>query len=207
MDLCTADVAYSNLGGLGPHTGEASGIRYVNVGASNMPDGSVLRFDLVLTNRSRYTPGDASANGIDTCFAQVNIGCNTAVDLRVQVYPSCNTLDNCRACESLGSPSDRDACYSAGCSCFGQTCNSVGCCSGAAKEEKRWGYSCPQRDTPIVLPSTAFVGLAVYDLDGGPSNEYVESFTSSGYAYYQTPLRGPCLGPCPFASSSRRPRP
>ena len=41
----------------------------------------------------------------------------------------------------------------------------------------------------FVLPQTALVGMSVFDLDGGPSNEYTESVTASNYAYYVTPLR------------------
>ena len=41
----------------------------------------------------------------------------------------------------------------------------------------------------MVLPVGAMVSMTVFDLDTGPSGEYVESLTVPEYAYYKTPLR------------------
>ena len=90
---------YSNLGGLGPDTATASGIRYANVGT--VGGYFAPRFDLVVTNLTAYTPDDVSQNGISGYFAQINFAANSQVLLRVQVFPSCCTKDNCLACDVL----------------------------------------------------------------------------------------------------------
>ena len=44
-------------------------------------------------------------------------------------------------------------------------------------------------DTPLTFPSFSLIGMSVYDLDSGPSGDYVEELSITGYAYYITPLR------------------
>ena len=67
LSFDTAQVAHSNLGGLGPHTptgasAGAQGIRYVNVGSIPNPSGSELYLDLLLTNQTSYMPYSAAEN-------------------------------------------------------------------------------------------------------------------------------------------------
>ena len=189
--MCAAEIAYSNLGGLGPDTapGTPPAIRYVNVGNTLYPGMGKLNFDLVVRNVTRYTPSNSYSNSIRGCFANINFACNSETTLRVMVYPSCNTRDNCRKCDALGAGPEKDACYTAGCSCFGQLCTESTCCEGSQRESKRLSYNCPMRDAPFMLPSTAMVGMSVFDIDKGFSGEYVEVLTARDYAYYVTPLR------------------
>ena len=58
-------------------------IRYVNVGVIYTSAGAPIYLDLQLTNRSTYTPHDSSLNILQGSFAQINLQCNAAVDLRV----------------------------------------------------------------------------------------------------------------------------
>ena len=102
-----------------------------------------MDFDLVLTNTTAYSTDRPARNGLDRKVARVNFACDSQSGLRVRVYPSCNTGPNCkRGDDQLKSASDQISCYAAGCSCFGSTCNTPECCSGAAKEQKRINYSC-----------------------------------------------------------------
>ena len=73
FDLAGAEILFSNLGGYGPlmPTGVSDGlqgIRYVNVGTFSTPGGSTAFFDLVLENRTAYTPANASLNGLRGAF-------------------------------------------------------------------------------------------------------------------------------------------
>ena len=82
---------YNNLGGQGPLaptlavTEHHQGIRYINVGTAYDQDGNRINIDLLVTNRSTYTPFDPSLNGLATGgkLVQINVACNTDVDLRV----------------------------------------------------------------------------------------------------------------------------
>ena len=73
------------------------GIRYSNVGTFFV-GGSQYFFDLVLTNQTAYVPHDASMNGLRGKFAQVNLACNQAVNLRVTTVMSCATAPSCSLC-------------------------------------------------------------------------------------------------------------
>ena len=44
-------------------------------------------------------------------------------------------------------------------------------------------------DSALTLPSTALVGLSVYDLDTGANGQCVEQIVMPRYEYYVTPLR------------------
>ena len=55
----------------------------------------------------------------------------------MQVYLSCCNTTNCIACEDASlSSSERQACYSAGCCCFGAMCTTAECCSGDERSAK-----------------------------------------------------------------------
>ena len=90
----------------------------------------MFRFDLVLTNLTMYLPADSSSNGLNGCLTRINVECDTSVELRFQVYGSCNTAENCRKCDQLATQAERDSCYANGCACFGVTCTDASCCTG-----------------------------------------------------------------------------
>ena len=189
----TAEIAYSNLGGLGPDTTAArSGIRYVN--AASVPFGGdtqsaqMVNFDLVVTNQTIYAPGVNAANGISGDFGQVSFACNSQVDIRITVYPSCNGGTNCKACDALATD-ERVSCYAAGCSCFGETCTTAECCEGSAREAKREAYGCFNSDEPTILVPGSLAALTVYGLNSGSHNDLTKSVNPLGYAYYVKPLR------------------
>ena len=171
-------------------------IRYANVGSTTIgssPD--LYHFDLVVTARSPYSTASPSLNGISGQFAQINFACavggETSFDLRVQVFPSCVQGASCTACEDAASDAERDACYAAGCSCFGSECpagSERSCCTGAARESKRLAYDCASADAAFVLPGNALVGMSIFDLDTGDGS-YVEEVVASGYQYFVAPLR------------------
>ena len=115
-----ADLHHSNLGGMGPDRNMPPSIRYVNVGSAAFGRGAAVgriwaHFDLVVTNRSAYRPHDASLNGLNGRFAQINFAANTRVDLRVTVTRSCCVRRNCRACDAAGTAQQIAQCYAAGC--------------------------------------------------------------------------------------------
>ena len=152
FDFYNCDLAHTNLGGLGPDTNAPASIRYVNVGSADSlgiaahmtmdrrrrattisAPSPRMYFDLVVTNRSAYRPDDATRNGLNGRFAQINFAANTQVDLRVTVTPSCCTRPNCWKCMDTGlSEEARAACFTAGCCCLGQVCHEPFCCAGAA---------------------------------------------------------------------------
>ena len=161
LDFFAADIAYSNLGGLGPDTAAPAAIRYVNVGSAMVNPGFTMHFDLEVTNRSAYGVYDAGLNGLNGRFAQINFAANTRTDLRVTVKQSCCTAVNCAACDSPDkTDGERAACYTAGCCCFGGAfalCHSPSCCSGIAKAARKAAYSChvegyPDMDATVTLP-------------------------------------------------------
>ena len=179
---------------MGPDRNMPPSIRYVNVGSAAFGRGAALgrmrvHFDLVVTNRSAYRPHDASLNGLNGRFAQINFAANTRVDLRVTVTRSCCVLRNCRACDTAGSAQQIAQCYAAGCCCFGATCTSRPCCARGPRDAKRLAYGCNAMDAPLVLPASAMVGMAIYDFDNGANGEYAEQLVAGGYEYFQTPLR------------------
>ena len=153
-------------------------------------EASAVHFDLVVSNRSAYRPHDASVNGLNGKFAQINFKANTRVDLRVTVTRSCCSTQNCKACDALETPQLIAACYAEGCCCFGETCTSRACCARGPRDTKRRQYGCPQASAgALVLPDTALVALAVYDFDNGADGQYSEQIVASGYEYFQTPLK------------------
>ena len=185
-------MVYSNLGGQGPlaplgASAGVQGIRYVNVGSVFTPFGTIY-LDLVLTNQSSYTPYDASLNQLNGQFAQVNLACNHAVELRTTIKVSCASGASCKLCDAL-SGAAKTSCYSAGCACYGTSVTSEADCSGASKEAMRASYDCPALETVVVLPRGSMVSMTVYDFDTGPLGDYVESLTVPEFAYYKTPLR------------------
>ena len=112
---------YANLGGTGSgaDASRPQAIRYGNVGSTSVESlgGSLIRFDLLVTNRSAYRARTASKNGINGRFAQINFAANTEVTLRVQVVPSCCSTQNCLACDDVVDADDRAACNALGCCC------------------------------------------------------------------------------------------
>ena len=239
FEFFNAELAWSNLGGLGPDTTKPNGIRYVNVGSTFVDAIGTVRFDLYVSTTTSYTPYDAQLNGLNGRFAQINVKANTEVGLRVevcsaperpshprtplssprptlipaprshprahshpracllrlrpaptQVKPSCCNLDNCKACENvLLGAAERAACYAQGCCCFGITCTTAECCSGAARETKKANYGCAAMNLPISFPSNQLYGMSVYDFDSGVAGEYVEQLTVRDYEYFVAPLR------------------
>ena len=141
------EIAYNNLGGLGPHVNGPSGLRFVNVLSAPI-GGIVTPLDLLVTNTTTYSADQPERNGIDGKVSRINFACNTQSGLRVQVYPSCSTAAvTCKACDSpVKTAAEQASCYAAGCSCFGSTCYSSGCCAGNAKEQKRLSYICPNSE-------------------------------------------------------------
>ena len=149
---------FSNLGGRGPlspsgASAGSQGIRYVNAGTFSRTDGVRRPFDLLLTNTSGYTPHDASRNALVGPFAQINLACNSDVRLRVATVEGCASAPSCALCGA------DDACFAAGCACFGETVHARDECEGAAKEGHRASYECTQMHTPFVLPGSALVAL------------------------------------------------
>ena len=65
-------------------------------------NGVSLPFDLLLTNHSAYNPYNASLNLLNGLFANVNLACNEAVDLRISTVLSCATTSSCVLCDRLG---------------------------------------------------------------------------------------------------------
>ena len=190
FEFASTYLVWSNLGGQGPDTGAPPSMRFVNVAEVTHPTVGSLRLDLVLTNRSTYSPYDASLNTLNGKFAQVNLACNSAVDLRVSIMMSCASARSCVACTDPSlSESARIGCYAAGCSCYGATVFTEYACSGERAAALRAAYACEQMETPIVLPSAALVSMTVYDFDTGDDGTYVEQLIVSEYEYFKTPLR------------------
>jgi len=192
FDLQYAYLLHNNLGGHGPDThGTQRSIRFVNVGAVYSATGEEIHFDIELTNRSSYTPDDATLNGFaNGKFCQVNLACDKSVLLRATLLRSCSTAPSCRMCAESGySTADRIACYATGCSCYGTTVYSEADCSGSDAETAKKSYSCSARDEVLVLPREAIASLTAYDLDTDPDGEYLEQLTVPGYEYFKKPLR------------------
>ena len=167
-------------------------MRYVNVAKILTPDGNTIYLDLDVVNTTEYTPYDASRNGMNGRFAQISFPANTEVGLRVYVRRSCARADSCSYCDDVAfnpTESDREACYTNGCGCFGHIVTTAAECTGIAREARRSNYECDGMDAPTMFPSGSLVGFSVYDLNTGPANECVEQLTIQGYDYFKTPLR------------------
>ena len=191
-------LANSNLGGLGPDVGAADGMRFVNVASFEPADAieashSYVHVDLVITNRSAYTPADADMNVGYLGAAVVSAATNSTVDLHGQLMLSCATADSCADCDYMRGTEEgdsmRDACYSRGCSCFGETVHSATDCSGAAREAKRLSYGCAAAASSPTLPEAMKrLAISVLDLDGGLGGGCAQSVTwHTGFSSF-TPL-------------------
>ena len=145
--------------------------------------------DLVVTNRSPYTPYDPSLNGLNGQLAQINVACNTHVDLRVTTTESCAAVRSCRLCDGLATQLLIDDCYAMGCACFGETVERRTACAGSNKERARLAYSCTNMGDRLVLPSHALVTMTVFDFDKGVNGEYAEELRLPSYAYVKAGLR------------------
>jgi len=196
FEFFASSLLHSNLGGFGPDPWAPPEIRYTNVGQVFDPNGSSIVFDLKVTNESVYTPFDSSFTGLTGSgsgqFAQVNVKCNTNVAIRGTLVRSCNNGTSCKPCEATGLTStERDACYAAGCYCFGTIVYDQGSCSGSAYETKRQAYHCDQMHNVVVLDETGLVAMTVYDIDkgsDGDGGEVIEVVTMHDYTYFKTPL-------------------
>ena len=177
---------------MGPDlTASAREIRYVNVGTVFHPVAGAINLDVQVVNRSAYQPADVSQNTIvSQAFAQINVACNTAVDLRVTILQSCTSGPSCLRCtEPSLSASARIECYAAGCDCWGTTVYNEASCSPSASAANKANYGCAQQDAPVVLPSDALVTITVFDFDTGPNCDTTEQLTVPAYEYFRTPLR------------------
>ena len=155
---------HSNLGGQGPDTLAPPTIRFINVATLYDAGGNAVNIDLELSNRSAYTPYNASLNGLNGGMAQVNLACDETVDLRVTTLRSCSSAPSCVACDGAElSTSQTIACYAAGCSCYGTYVEAKTECTGAQAAAKRASYGCAGMNESVVLPREALVSLTVYD--------------------------------------------
>ena len=175
---------------MGPDSVAARSIRFVNVAEVITPSGDSIRVDLEVTNRSSYVPHDASLNRLNGLFAQINLECNHAVDLRVTMVASCARARSCVACTDPSfSEAARIGCFALGCSCYGTTVYSPFACEGAIATAHRNGYGCAEMTQPLVLPASALVSMTVYDFDTGADGSVIEQLRIPGYEYFKTPLR------------------
>ena len=87
---------YNNLGGRGPQDSTTPPtppvIRFVNVGAISLPNGTMINFDVEVSNTSLYVPENSRSNGfINHKFCQINLACDQRVQLRASLKRSCAT--------------------------------------------------------------------------------------------------------------------
>lgn len=164
-------------------------MRFVNVGKV-FARGRAYYLDLEVTNSSTYTPSDVTQNTMNGRYLQVNVGCDSSVQMRATIKFSCNRGKSCTECDQL-SGSAKTSCYQAGCYCFGtQVFGEVGC-SGASYETLRSFYTCPQKDITVPLaganPDISLLSVSLYDLDR--TADLIEKVSIFDYEYTQTPLR------------------
>ena len=132
---------------MGPDEWAPSGIRYTNVGSIIAPNGVETFFDLLVVNQTTYTADNTSLNGMYSSLAQINVACGSSVTARIRTMLSCATRSSCAVCEKydpVTQTSERESCYTAGCSCFGTVVNEEAACTGATKEQNRRSYGCAQ---------------------------------------------------------------
>ena len=157
FDFTYAYLAHSNLGGMGPDTWAPASIRYVNVGAASVPlpggGAFTFRFDLEVTALSAYVPYNASLNGLNGRFAQINLAANEEVELRATVKRSCSEADSCGKCAAAPSFAERIHCFSSGCSCVGVTVTSPGACTASHRAAYAASYGCSVANQTVLLPS------------------------------------------------------
>ena len=164
----------------------------MNVAELTSPSGGYTYIDLVVENRSAYTPYNLALNGfISQQFAAINVACNTAVDLRVSMRVSCATAPSCVPCFSQSLTSaEQIACFASGCACYGTTVFTMGGCVGQNAVDAQANYltdtSC--QNNPLTLPREALVTMTVYNFDT-INGDYRESLTVEKYVNYKTPLR------------------
>ena len=162
------------------------------------PTNPITYIDLVVENRSAYTPYDPASNGAVQSasghqFAQINVACNTHVDLRVSMRVSCATAPSCAHCFKLGLGTsstryaDEGACFLAGCSCYGTTVTSKGECLGVNRDILQATYTCDRYNERLVLPPQAQITMTVYDFDTVDGN-YREILTVPKFIDYKMPL-------------------
>ena len=175
-------------------------MRFTNVG-SFLDNGVSKSFDMVVANRSAYSAASPQSNGIQNAMAGISVACNSHVDLRVELKFSCTPdgVANCAVCAALrGRGTGRrlqsvDACYQAGCACFGSMVYAETECTGTRYEQRRQQYSCSIMDEQLVFPTRDEpVTMSVYDFDGeiNPFGGYIaEQVTLSRYTHFATPLR------------------
>jgi hypothetical protein len=78
IDYNMANVAYSNLGGLGPDFDSPPALRFNKI--AHIENDQTL--DMTVTNLTRYFPANTANNGLNGQFAQVNIGGGTTTRFR-----------------------------------------------------------------------------------------------------------------------------
>merc|ERR1719265_2461145 len=82
VDLNLGEVTQSNLGGAGPDSGEAE-LYYKNAAVHKA--GSDVAYDLKVTViGDSYTANNVDNNGQNGYYGQINVLCNTSVDLKFQ---------------------------------------------------------------------------------------------------------------------------
>ena len=118
FEFSEAYLLYSNLGGQGPDTWAPASIRFVNVATVTHAVMGSVRVDLVVTSQSAaYTPFNSSLNTLNGQFAQINLACNHAVDLRVEMVLSCARARSCVGCSDASlTEQQRIGCFASGCS-------------------------------------------------------------------------------------------
>mgnify|MGYP004358414291 CR=1 FL=1 len=117
-----------------------------------------MNLDLLLENRSAYTPENPALNALNGKFAQINLACNAEVLLRVTIVESCSApaVKSCVLCDDEIDP---PSCYEQGCTCFGTTVTTMAGCSGLAKQAARNSYNCSKMHETTTLPTGALVSM------------------------------------------------
>ena len=209
FDLSQAELAYNNLGGMGPDSGPLSRpvARFVNAGTVYHPVYGAINIDMEVSNRSAYQPSNASLNGImNGAFSRVSIACNTETDFRTTLLRSCTSGPSCSACAKL-SGGAQVACYAEGCDCWGTTVYNPVACSGSKWEAAKASYGCAEMNKTLLLPPGALLALTAFALDTGAQGDQYEQLTIPEYAYFRTPLRaasGNALTSQVFANTKTR---
>ena len=166
-------------------------IRYTNAGSFYI-GGATRVFDLVLTNRSEYLTSQSQLNGMVNSMARIDVACNTAVNMRIQVTLSCDQELSCGRCAAMVTARDRLACYSTGCACFGVVIFHESYCTGANYDRRRVRYQCPTMNTQLIFPTGNTISMGLYDFDGaynGVGGYVAKRVTLPRYSVFKTPMR------------------
>ena len=168
--------------------------RIIQCGGDRM--GQAINFDIELSAQSSYLPFNVNLNGFrNGCFAQVNLNCNTHVDLRATIKKSCSSRPSCRLCTESGfDPIQRISCFAQGCSCYGTTVSLEGDCTGTNLDTAKAAYDCTQMNQTLVFPAGAMATMTAYDLDTDANGHYTEQLTVQNFMQAITPLRGSITG-------------